>query len=77
MFELLAIQEESFTSTVVPGVADDNESHPHAGNYTENDPRRCYVLGEADACVRSVFNKSVLAVCIYIPIDSIAHFVII
>lgn len=65
MFELLTIQEESFTSTVVPGIADDNESHPYAGNYTENDPRRCYVLGEADACVRSVLIK-VCWVCVFI-----------
>ena len=61
MFELLTIQEESFTGTVVPGIANDNESHPYTGNYTENDPRRCYKLGEADACVRSDFNTSVQA----------------
>lgn len=54
MFEVLSVQGEPFASrsTAPPGMDDENESLPYTGNYTENDPRRCYVLGEADACVR-------------------------
>ena len=34
-------------------VEDDNASEPYSSsNLSENDPRRCYVLGEPDACVR-------------------------
>ena len=57
-------QGEPFTSTAVPGMDDGNESELYAGNYTENDPRRCYVLGEADACVRSVFKRK-FTTCVY------------
>lgn len=55
MLELVTSKGEIFTSTVVTIVAD-NQSQSSTGNYTENDPRRCYVLGEADACVRSVLK---------------------
>ena len=65
MFELLTIQGEAVTITeIVPGMDNDNESRPYAGNYTENDPRRCYVLGEADSCVRSVFLFRVRTGCV-------------
>lgn len=59
MFEVLSVQGEPFASrsTAPPGMDDENESLPYTGNYTENDPRRCYVLGEADACVRLVLPK--------------------
>lgn len=75
MFEVVTIQGdkfqgEPFTSTAVPGMDDDNESQLYTGNYTENDPRRCYVLGEADACVRSVSKENIMkiftAVCTFL-----------
>ena len=63
-------QGEPFTSTAVPGMDDGNESELYAGNYTENDPRRCYVLGEADACVRSVFKRKFTTVCTFLCVRS-------
>ena len=72
-------QGEPFTSTAVPGMDDGNESELYAGNYTENDPRRCYVLGEADACVRSVFKRKLnfTTVCTFlVSIVRIVCFVI-
>ena len=50
MLELLSSREDPLNITTPFGtnVTEDNVSQP----YNENDPRRCYVLGEADACVK-------------------------